>query len=113
MGLFRLVTKPLRVLDAVAEAAEELLDRTLEASVDYLSSDWASEDRKRGDRLMGRFALAVVMALMIFLAWWIGYSVVTIRACDGTTVERAWPPGYVCLVDGAAPLGATASVESS
>lgn len=47
MGLFSLVTKPLRILDGVADVAEGVIDETLEQVADFLSGDWAGEDRER------------------------------------------------------------------
>ncbi len=54
MGLFSLITKPLRILDGVADVAEDAIDETLEQVADYLSGDWGGTERAERRERYGR-----------------------------------------------------------
>jgi hypothetical protein len=47
MGIFSLITKPVRILDVLAEVIEkEVVDKVVSTSVDFATGDWAGEDRE-------------------------------------------------------------------
>lgn len=51
MGLFGLLTKPLVIADKVADAVERnVVDPLIEGVEDYITGDWAGEERQRRER---------------------------------------------------------------